>query len=64
MQADQRNHLIRRIDLSTGTVTTLAGVAFSAGSTNGVGTAARFNVPVSVALDAAGTVLIVVSSKV
>jgi hypothetical protein len=61
VQADTYNNLIRRIDLSSGTVTTLAGVALSPGSTDGAGPAARFYEPAGVAMDAAGTVAIVVS---
>jgi hypothetical protein len=61
LQTDQYNHLIRRIDLSSGAVTTLAGVAGTIGSTNGVGLAAYFNNPCGVAINAAGTAAIVVS---
>ncbi len=45
-----------------GTVTTLAGTALSTGTTDGVWTAARFNTPIGVAIDALGTVAIVVSN--
>ncbi|HEY9899838.1 MAG TPA: hypothetical protein V6D00_11700, partial [Pantanalinema sp.] len=41
--ADTFNHTIRKIVLSTGVVTTLAGTVGSSGSTNGTGTAAKFN---------------------
>jgi hypothetical protein len=61
VQADLYNQLIRRIDVSSATVTTLAGVAFAIGSTDGVGSAAIFYNPIGVAMDAAGTVAIVVS---
>ena len=54
------NHLIRRIDIASGTVTTLAGLAGSSGSTDGVGTSARFNGPYHIAMDAAGTFAIAV----
>ena len=60
MKADTNNHLIRHILLSSGVVSTLAGQAGSAGSTNGVGTNARFNNPRGIALDAAGTFAVVV----
>ena len=40
-----RNHLIRQIVISTGTVTTLASSAGVSGSTDDVGTVARFNRP-------------------
>src|SRR3972149_4866814 len=40
--ADQYNHTIRKIVISTGVVTTIAGSAGSSGSTNATGTSARF----------------------
>jgi len=49
--ADHYNHLIRKIDPSDGTVTTLAGGAGVNGTANGTGTAARFDSPVGVASD-------------
>jgi hypothetical protein len=42
--ADYSNHLIRKIVISTGAVTTLAGTG-SSGSANGTGTSASFNAP-------------------
>lgn len=39
---DSSNHLIRKIELATGNVTTLAGQAGVSGTNNGVGTAAQF----------------------
>lgn len=51
--ADHVNHTIRKIT-STGVVTTFAGVAGSAGSTDATGTSARFNSPSGVAVDSAG----------
>jgi hypothetical protein len=48
--ADYGNHLIRHIDISTTFVTTLAGVAGSSGSTNGVGTIATLNSPIGVCI--------------
>ena len=53
--ADTANHLIRQIVLSTASVTTLAGVAGTTGSTNGVGTNAKFNSPVGVCVSPDGT---------
>jgi hypothetical protein len=50
--ADTGNHTIRRIALSTGAVTTLAGTAGASGSTNGTGSAARFNNPLGITCDA------------
>ncbi|MDO8540879.1 MAG: immunoglobulin domain-containing protein [Opitutaceae bacterium] len=63
--ADTSNHVICRIDLGTGAVTTIAGIAVEGGSgtasyANGSpGTAATFNQPYAVALNAAGTLLFV-----
>jgi DNA-binding beta-propeller fold protein YncE len=48
--ADSFNHSIRRIDLSTLQVTTLAGTPEVPGSSNGVAGAASFNLPFAVAL--------------
>ncbi len=56
--ADYGNHLIRKIT-PAGVVSTLAGGATLAGSTDGTGTAARFNNPNGVAVDAAGNVFVV-----
>ncbi len=56
--ADTDNHTIRRIALSTGAVSTLAGLAGSSGSADGTGPAARFNFPSGVAVDAAGNVYV------
>ena len=51
--ADTDNSTIRKIS-PTGTVTTLAGLAESTGSTDGTGSAARFNEPAGVAVDGNG----------
>jgi DNA-binding beta-propeller fold protein YncE len=48
--AEYANDLIRQIIISTGSVTTLAGAA--AGSTNGVGTNARFYTPYGISISA------------
>ena len=61
MQADSNNNLIRRIDLSSGTVTTLAGTAGTTGHADGFGTTATFNKPSGIAMDAAGSFALVVS---
>ena len=49
--ADYSNNAIRKIVLSSGEVTTLAGTAGTSGSTDGTGTAARFNCPIGIATD-------------
>jgi sugar lactone lactonase YvrE len=56
--ADTRNHAIRRIS-PEGAVTTLAGLAGSRGSDDGTGSAARFNYPLGVATDSAGSIYVV-----
>ncbi|GFE62568.1 hypothetical protein [Geobacter sp. AOG2] len=45
------NHAIRKVVISTGEVTTLAGSPGTAGSDNGTGTAARFNFPNRITTD-------------
>jgi sugar lactone lactonase YvrE len=57
--ADTGNQLIRRIDVPSGTVTTLAGRALTSGSADGYTATARFNLPVGIAIDAGGTVALV-----
>ncbi|SVC59026.1 uncharacterized protein METZ01_LOCUS311880, partial [marine metagenome] len=49
--ADYNNHTIRKIVISTGAVTTLAGSAGSSGSTNATGTSARFKYPRGITTD-------------
>ncbi len=56
--ADSGNHTIRRI-ATDGTVTTLAGLAGTSGAVNGTGSAARFNSPRGLALNTAGTHLMI-----
>jgi hypothetical protein len=51
---DYDNHLIRQIILSTASVSTLAGVAGSAGATNGIGTNSKFNYLVTVSISPDG----------
>ena len=48
--ADTGNHLIRQIVISTGVVTTLAGIG-SSGSSNGTGTSASFSYPHGIITD-------------
>jgi len=58
--ADSGNNTIRKIVISTGTVTTLAGTAGLSGSTDGMGSAARFSGPGGITSD--GTSLYVADS--
>jgi Bacterial Ig domain/NHL repeat/Kelch motif len=55
--ADFANDTIRKVT-AAGEVSTLAGVAGSSGSTDGIGSAARFNYPNGVAVDTAGNVYV------
>jgi hypothetical protein len=48
---DTGNQTIRKIVISTGQVSTLAGTVFLTGSTDGVGSAARFNYPQGITTD-------------
>lgn len=59
---DTLNHTIRKIT-PAGVVTTLAGAAGSGASTNGTGSAARFNEPFGVAVDSSGTVYVADASN-
>lgn len=56
--ADTNNHTVRKIALSSGTVSTVAGLAGQPGSLDGTGGAARFNAPYGVAVDANGNVYV------
>lgn len=58
--ADSRNSTIRKISITTGTVTTLAGIANSNGSIDGIGATARFYNPLGIVTD--GTHLYVVDA--
>ena len=55
--ADRGNHTIRKVT-SAGVVSTLAGSAGIAGSTDGTGSAARFNQPNGISVDSAGNVFV------
>jgi sugar lactone lactonase YvrE len=52
--ADSWNHNIRAVRLADGSVSTLAGVANTAGASDGVGSDARFNGPTALAADGKG----------
>ena len=56
---DTDNHTIRKVDLATMAVTTIAGTAGVSGTTDGVGAAARFARPSVVTLDAASRSLFI-----
>lgn len=55
--ADTGNNSIRKIS-PTGSVSTFAGVSGQTGSSDGAGTAARFNSPTGVAVDSSGNVYV------
>jgi streptogramin lyase len=55
--ADYENHLIRKVT-PAGLVSTIAGKAGVPGFTDGVDTAARFNLPEALAVDAAGNIYV------
>ncbi len=55
--ADTSNHTIRKMT-SGGAVTTLAGLAGVSGTADGLGSAARFNQPSSLAVDSAGNIFV------
>ena len=60
--ADSGNNVIRKIT-PAGVVTTFAGTAGAPGSTDGTGTAARFNYPRGVAFDRSGNLLVTDSTN-
>lgn len=49
--ADTESHVIKALDLESGTITVLAGLAGTAGDVDGAAAEARFNFPVGLALD-------------
>ena len=57
--ADTLNYRIRKVTVSTGTITTIAGTGSASYSgDNGAATSAEFNFPCGVALDASGRILL------
>ena len=58
---EQQNHAVRKIDKSTGMVTTLAGYPGRSGLDDGIGTNARFNAPEGIETD--GTYLYISDTK-
>jgi sugar lactone lactonase YvrE len=56
--ADASNNEIRKIVISTGVVTTIAGSHLMADTTNGIDTAARFNSPHGLAIDGNGNLYV------
>jgi sugar lactone lactonase YvrE len=55
---DTENHTIRKIDVKGGTVSTIAGTCRQPGAVDAAGTAARFQEPEGLALDASGNLYI------
>jgi hypothetical protein len=55
--ADTGNHCIRKYEIATGNVTTVAGLCGTTGTSDGIGTAANFNSPIQISTD--GTSLFV-----
>lgn len=56
--ADGHNNVIRKIVISTGVVSTYAGIAGTSGFNNGALTSATFNDPYGLALDASGNIYV------
>ena len=52
---DKENHTIRKIVISSGAVTTIAGSAGNSGNTDGTGSAARFTQPQGITIDSSDT---------
>lgn len=55
--ADQWSHAIRKVT-AAGDVTTLAGLGGTSGSTDGLGTGARFSQPIGVAVNTSGDIVV------
>ncbi len=58
--ADRDNHVIRKVDASTGNISTVAGTLGVSGSTGdgGPATSAKLNTPVGIAVDSSGNIFI------
>ncbi len=56
--SDASNDTVRRIDLATGSVSTIAGFAQTTGSVNGIGSTARFTYPNGLAIDPSGLLFV------
>ncbi len=56
--ADAGNHRIRKVNLGSGLITTIAGNGYGSGGDGGQATAAQLNFPTGVALDQAGSLYI------
>ena len=63
IQVDTNENNIRRVDLPSAYVSTLAGIAGSGGYADGVGNNAQFRFPIGVAINGAGTFALIVSYK-
>ena len=61
--ADAQNFTIRKIVISTAAVTTFAGTAGAFGSTDGTGSAARFNFPSDIVYDGSGNLYVLDTSN-
>lgn len=61
--SDETDQTIRRIDLATEAVTTVAGASGAAGFTNAMGASARFHSPAGLAFDAAGKRLFIADAN-
>lgn len=56
--ADTNNHTIRRVDLTTGKVSTVAGLGGRPGRADGTAGLARFNAPSGIAIDGSGNLYV------
>ncbi len=56
--ADKKNNTIRKVDVASGAVTTVAGAPGQPGTSDGIGSAARFYWPAGLALDGSGGLLV------